>query len=299
MRNGIAALWVKIRRRIVRHLPPESGLWLRAVRDTHRHNVAIRRGHPTTSALCFYPQRPDNGYAIFRVAADLGLRIVRSRRGRGLLTVAWHDATFVKPEAVASLPTPTMNALCLDISKSTVDRLWRGVSGRGLSLDPLTTSGPMVVKSEENAMHDGRIIWGPIRQREPGIVYQRLVDNRQGDHFACLRPVILGGRIVLTYHKSSPLDDRFSSVPPRTRLADPDVFSHNETDAILELAARIGLDYGEMDVLRDADGAIYVVDVNKTPTWPRNMDEAERKDADRRMAAAFFYLIHEQNDADQ
>ena len=57
--------------------------------------------------------------------------------------MAWYDATYVKPETVASLPTPTLNALCLDISKSTVDRLWRGVSGRGLSLDPLTTSGPI------------------------------------------------------------------------------------------------------------------------------------------------------------
>ena len=211
--------------------------------------------------------------------------------------MAWEDATFVRPTAVASLSTPTLNARCLDISKSTVDRLWREVSGRGLSLDPLTTSGPLLVKSEENATHDGRIIMGPIRERQPGVVYQRLVDTREGDHVAWLRPVILSGRIVLTYHKSSPLDDRFSSA--RTRLADPDAFSLDETEAILELAARIGLDYGDMDVLRDADGAIHVVDVNKTPVWPANMDEVERKDAERRLAAAFFDLIHEQVDADQ
>ena len=154
---------------------------------------------------------PTEDYAISRVAADLGLRIVRSRRGEGVLTMAWYDVTFVPPAAVASLPAPTLNARCLDISKSTVDRIWREVSGRGLSLDPLTTSGPMVVKSEENATHDGRIITGPIRERQPGFVYQRLVDTRVGDHFAYLRPVILDGRIVLTYHKRQPLDDRFAS----------------------------------------------------------------------------------------
>ena len=47
------------------------------------------------------------------------------------------------------------------------------------------------------------------------------------------------------------------------------MFSVEEEEAILDLAARIGLDYGEIDVLRDADGEIYVVDVNKTPWWPR------------------------------
>ena len=56
-----------------------------------------------------------------------------------------------------------------------------------------------------------------------------------------------------------------STAHPHTRIAEPDAISVKESDAILDLAARIGLDYGEIDVLRDADGAIYVVDVNKTP----------------------------------
>jgi hypothetical protein len=300
MQDWTAALWVNARPRVVRRLPLRSRFWLRAVRDAHRHNVAIRRADPATSALCFYPERPHRGYAIFHVAGELGLRVVRSRRGRGLLTVAWRDATFVRSAAVASLPTPTLNARCLDISKSTVDRLWHEVSRRGLSLDPFTTSGPMVAKSERNGMHDGRILSGPLRNRRPGVVYQRLVDNRQGDDFVWMRPVILGGRIVLIYHKSVPLDDRFSSrASPRTRLAEPDSISPDETDSILELAARIGVDYGEMDVLRDADGALYVVDVNKTPVWPANMDAAERAEAYRQMAAAFSDLIYGHHGADR
>ena len=298
MRNRIAAVWVKVRRRIARRLPPGTRLWLQAVRDTRRHNASVRRRDPAAFALCFYPQRPTDDCAIFRVAAVLGLRIVRSRRGEGVLTVAWYDVTFVPPAAVASLPAPKLNARCLDISKSTVDRIWRDVSGRGLSLDPLTTSGPMVVKSEENATHDGRIITGPIRERQPGFVYQRLVDTREGDHFAYLRPVILDGRIVLTYHKRQPLDDRFGS-RPRTWIAEPDVFSVEEEKALLDLAARIGLDYGEIDVLRDADGEIYVVDVNKTPWWSKNMSDAELKVADQLIAAAFSDLISRHHEPDQ
>ena len=288
-------MWFKQRlanatERVVRRLPARSRLWLQALLYTRRHNASIRHRDPASPVVCFYPQRPMNYHAIFRVAAELGLRIVRSRRGDGLLTVAWHDVTFVRPAAVASLPAPTLNARCLDISKSTVDQLWREVSGRGLSLDPLTTSGPMVVKSEENATHDGRIITGTIQERQTGFVYQRLVDTRVGDHFAYLRPVILDGRIVLTYHKRQPLDDRFGS-HPRTWIAERDVFSVEEEKALLDLAARIGLDYGEIDVLRDADGEIYVVDVNKTPSRPLNISDAELKVADQRMAAAFSDLI--------
>ncbi len=221
MRNGLATVWVKLRRSIVRRLPTRTRRrlrvlrerlrvlqerrhrWVKAFRDTRRHNASIRHRDPASPAVCFYPQAPTDDYAIFRVAAELGFRIVRSRRGDGLLTLAWHDVTLVPPAAVASLPAPTLNARCLDISKSTVDRIWREVSGRGLSLDPLTTSGPMVVKSEKNATHDGRIITGPILERQPGFVYQRLVDTRVGDHFAHLRSVILDGRIVLTYHKKT------------------------------------------------------------------------------------------------
>ena len=215
-----------------------------------------------------------------------------------MLTVAWCDATFVRPEAVASLPAPALNARCLDISKSTVDRIWRQVSGRGLSLDPLTSVGPILVKSEENGKHDGRIISGPIPQRLRGFVYQLLVDNRVRDHFVDLRAVILDCRVVLTHEVRRDIDNRFGGsydpVNPMasTRIAGPDAFSVEESDALLDFAARIGLDYGELDVLRDADGTTYVVDANKTPVFPRrSLREPEATVAVKRMADAFQELI--------
>ena len=42
------------------------------------------------------------------------------------------------------------------------------------------------------------------------------------------------------------------------------------------LRARIGLDYGELDVLRDdASGLVYVVDANRTPIRPRGLARAD------------------------
>ncbi len=69
------------------------------------------------------------------------------------------------------------------------------------------------------------------------------------------------------------------------------MFSVEEEKALLDLAARIGLDYGDIDVLPDADGEIYVVDVNKTTESPSNMSDAERKVADQLTAAAFSDLF--------
>ena len=59
MRSGIAALGVKIRRHIVRRLPNRSRLWLKAVRDTRRHNASITRRDPAASVTLLLPAAPN------------------------------------------------------------------------------------------------------------------------------------------------------------------------------------------------------------------------------------------------
>lgn len=52
-------------------------------------------------------------------------------------------------------------------------------------------------------------------------------------------------------------------------MSPADIFSAAELAQLLDFGARIGLEYGELDVLRDRDsGRIYVVDVNRTPYGP-------------------------------
>lgn len=47
------------------------------------------------------------------------------------------------------------------------------------------------------------------------------------------------------------------------------VFSGIEKEKILAFTEKFGLDYGEVDVLRDNDdGRLYVIDVNNTPFGP-------------------------------
>jgi hypothetical protein len=47
--------------------------------------------------------------------------------------------------------------------------------------------------------------------------------------------------------------------------------SEQECQDIIMYCRRIGLEYGEIDILRsDDDGKIYIIDVNNTPWWPPN-----------------------------
>ena len=57
-----------------------------------------------------------------------------------------------------------LNCHCIYISKRRVHRVFQEIFGYGYELDPSTHHGPMVVKSTENATHDGRIEMGPIRE---------------------------------------------------------------------------------------------------------------------------------------
>jgi hypothetical protein len=53
----------------------------------------------------------------------------------------------------------------------------------------------------------------------------------------------------------------------------------------------MGLDYAELDILRDRiDGRVFIVDANPT-SWTFNLQEAELRAADDRQGLAFERLV--------
>jgi hypothetical protein len=68
-----------------------------------------------------------------------------------------------------------------------------------------------------------------------------------------------------------------------------EVLSGEEIRNIGKFATSIGLDYGELDVLRDRDDRrIYIVDANNTPTGPSyRLPSAELRRAVNILALAF------------
>jgi hypothetical protein len=165
------------------------------------------------------------------------------------------------------------NLRCTDISKRRVEEVFAAEFGYSSFVDPETHEGECVMKSDMNALHDGRIIRCPAPREGAGVVYQRVLNNEtEGGFVVDLRVPVFRGHVPFVYLKHRPLANRFSNTNAFVRIAgSAEIFSDNELAGILRFCEAIGLDYGELDVLRDsAGGKIYIIDVSKTPWGPPN-----------------------------
>ena len=229
--------------------------------------VAARLTFRRPIAVWFAPERPRPWYLLGGAALWAGLRTARSP-AEADAAIYFDDVTTADPAIPAV--ARRFNFGCTDVSKSHVARVFEEVFGYPLAVDPTTTSGPIVEKSEINGVHDGRIVQAPAVPR-PGYVYQRLIDTADGSGFSYdLRTPCVAGRPVVVWVKEKPADERFAIHNRVARLRDPaEIYSPDELAAIARFTTRMGLDWGGLDILRDReDGRIYVVDVNKTDLGP-------------------------------
>lgn len=262
--------------------------WLRATVYAGWHNARVGPDAPTVN---FFPMRPEP-----RMQVSWLLRALRMRIGfkpvRGQATFAWDTGTWFDEHARLRLPGDAINGSCLDVSKSRVEAIWEEVSGHSLRIDPRLNSGRMVVKPESNGVHDGRIVTGPTRRR-PGFVYQRLIDTRgrahpydqAGDH----RSRDAGGAPILARRAGVVLRDKpLFCAHVRCGLYG------SECEQLLRFAERIGMEFGELDVLRDQEsGLIYVIDANRTSFRPALLSLGDLRRSHRAMVPAFRRLLED------
>lgn len=165
---------------------------------------------------------------------------------------------------------PRWNFDATDLSKSTVARAFEDAFGYALALDPTVSTGVCVEKGEANGIHDGAIVTLPCLRR-PGKVYQHLVDNRGADGLVeDLRTPTVGGKPVCVFIKRRDIDCRFSNGNSECWLRSVDeIFSADEVAKIEKFCAILRLDWGGLDILRDANsGLLYIVDANRTDMGP-------------------------------
>jgi hypothetical protein len=173
--------------------------------------------------------------------------------------------------SIAAAARP-INAGCVDIGKDVIDEAHERAFGYRLNLDPEAIAGPIVRKSVDNFTHDGLVTEAPARP-EPGYVYQRLLDNRCGDALVKnLRFAVFDALVPFVYRKCRPLAARFGNDNARCALdAVENCVSREELAKRVEFAKAVGLDYGEIDGVRDrASERLYLLDANKTAAGPRN-----------------------------
>lgn len=247
------------------------------------------RGH-RAPRIAFLPDEPRPWYFIWPVMHAAGA-IIEKDISKADVIFHFDDSTHClteKPEI--SHTAKFINFGCKDVSKTLVAEAFSKAAGCDLAVDPETYDGMIVEKSEINAAHDGRIIQGPIPRVE-GKSYQRLIDNKvEGDMVQDLRTTIVNGEPTIVFRKRRPLSRRFLNENCDVRLCMiGDIFSAEELTIIRNFAAEIGLDWGGVDVLRDAkSGKIFIVDANKTDMGPPvAMPLGQKLRATRLMARKF------------
>lgn len=250
-------------------------------------------GRPFT--IHFAPDRVRPWYMIWSVVRAAGGRIVTDPHDADVI-MHFEDATYGDANApLAGKHRAYINFGCRDVSKSSVARAFEAAFGYALALDPRAHHGEAVEKSELNGAHNGRVVTCP-REPLPGCVYQRVIDNRAAnpDLVEDLRTPTVGGEPILVFIKRRRIGERFANSNTEVELKRvEECFSPEEIGRIRDFCARMHLDLGGLDILRDkADGRLYIVDANKTDMGPPvGLGLKDKLAATRQMARAFRDFI--------
>jgi hypothetical protein len=159
------------------------------------------------------------------------------------------------------------NLHCLDIGKTRTDEIFEQVFGYSTRVDPLTHKGKMLEKSEINAMHEATVVNGPIKERKDGYIYQLVLNNRvKGYLYEDVRVAFINGEIPFCYLNYRLKGKRFSTKKFEAKLVETDtVISETEKSLIYQYCSEMGVDYAEIDCIRNRDDdKLYIIDVNTT-----------------------------------
>lgn len=224
--------------------------------------------------ILFLPHHPDREYySLVAISKYLDYTATKSPDDDFDVAFLWEDSTHVTPPPILSeiaRHKPVLNLACTDISKTRVEQVFKEVFGYGTFVDPTRHRGRCVVKSDENSVKWGSVVETPLAEPLPGCVYQALIDSeREGVQIEYRTPVILGTIPEVKVWRREPLRGPLHQRAwLDTTVSDvADVYTAAECELILEFCRRMGLDFGELDILRSCDdNRLYILDVNKTPS---------------------------------
>ena len=252
--------------------------------------------------ILFYPHMPNIENSVIAKICYLNRYRITGNTGQKFhLAISWHPYTYPsKDETLTKLTGQhkVINAECRDLSKKYIDSVFKGVFGYGITLDPLSRSGECVVKSDENARHDGKVVKCPLKEIKEGAVYQKVINNQKsGDLVQDIRIPVFGERIPFVYLKYRPVSNRFSNDNTKVSLTKPQaVLSKEEIRKVILFCKKMNLEYGELDAARDVDSdGLYIFDTNNTPWGPPNHISAKDYRKALRLLAKTFDMVFLEN----
>lgn len=260
-----------------------------------RFVVLLFKNNFKVKTALFYPEFPSKRSALYKVVKACNFNITNNPTLKHQISIYWQNETFRLPtNGYSFFNQKTINKNCLDISKTFIDKHHLTAFGYQTQINPLTYNQKFVQKGELNAQHDGKIHHHPITKTEEGYIYQELIDNTDNNWVNDLRTPVFKGEIPYVVIRSRKVEERFGGGSQKARMfKTEDIFSEDEQKAIKNFTELIGLDYGDLDILRDRNtNKIYVVDANPTAWGPTNgLTPKEKKLALLKMKNLFTRLF--------
>ncbi|MBK0402461.1 hypothetical protein I5M27_05655 [Adhaeribacter sp. BT258] len=254
----------------------------------------LKNGFKEKTIVAF-PHYPSRGATLYKIAKHLNYNLTNRLDANAEATVFWEYLTFrqefgpLDEKAAQGLKVINLNSR--DISKLYVDEAFTSVFGYGTRIDPTTFQGKYVQKNDTNALHDGKVLTQPLKQAEPGFIYQILINNQHNDtQVEDIRVPIVKEVVPFVYLKYRDINERFKNTTVKTLVVPTEkVFNPEEIAKINAFCQKVNLEFGELDVLRNKDdGKIYIVDVNNTPQGPpANTSKADQEYAISVLAKQF------------
>ena len=246
--------------------------------------------------ILFYPGKTKDGHVLWKLCHLNGYRISHNPNDSFDAVIYWEDTTLRKPDRTIlkiAEKRPVININCIDISKDNVGKIFRKVFKYDISINPVKYNGRCVKKPNKNATGSGEIIQCPIKPKK-GFSYQKIILTENNGTLLDMRVPIFGKTIPLIYLRRKSISETFTDGEnPQVSISSPsNVFSKKEIEKILSFCSELGMDYGELDVLRDCnDKKIYIVDANTTPFGPHRISRKVAKPALEKMSMEFKNLF--------
>jgi hypothetical protein len=257
--------------------------------------MALRQNVWPRRSIHFTPEEPDQFQILSKLCVVNAYRMCERPESADLIHKHCKATRSPAISLTKHRDRHVLNVTCNDISKKLVQERFEAVFGYALEIDPRTFRGLAVRKSDDNYRHDGLIVECPIAEAPvEGVVYQMLIDSSDGKgNCIDFRVPVIGNEIPLVYVKPRPIDDRFATYSSAQIADTSEVLEPEEIAQILRFCRSIGMDFGEMDVLRDnTDGRIYIVDANNTPAGPPvKLSDEDKRFAVQILAAAYERLV--------
>lgn len=217
--------------------------------------------------ILFYPTIVNEGYKVFLYCKELGIEITNNINDQFNFVFFNHvshgDSLHPKDKIIDNLKSQfkTFNTDCNNVRKSYVAKIHKEVFGYNADVD---NGFDIIRKSELQSAKKEAFV---TEVKDDGYHYMKFINTYDKNNYHTLRIPYFNGNIpiIVDIIRNDPLRRDHKTDILNTILPE-DCFTFSELDFIYQFCREFGLDYGELDILRENEsGKIYIIDVNDKP----------------------------------